>query len=219
MTMSTAVSNVASPLNTPPAGAAMGGTSAAEMQDRFLKLLVAQMNNQDPMNPMDNAQMTAQMAQINTVSGIQQLNDTVKGLASQFNTLQALQSTTLVGHQVLTEGNTLNVQGNTAQAAVSLASAADKVTVQVIAPTGQVLDTLELGALPAGQQPIVWNASNYTQSGNPTFKVTASKGTASVPATPLAVGVVTGVSNTSNGLQLQMQDGSSQAYSAIKTIL
>ena len=219
MTMSTTVSNVASPLNAPTTSAVAGGASAAEMQDRFLKLLVAQMNNQDPMNPMDNAQMTAQMAQINTVSGIQQLNDTVKGLASQFNTLQALQSTTLVGHQVLTEGNTMNVQGNTAQAAVSLASAADKVTVQVIAPTGQVLDTLELGPMPAGQQPIVWNAAGYTQSGNPTFTVTASKGAASVSATPLAVGVVTGVSNTSNGLQLQMQGGSSQAYSAIKTIL
>ena len=197
----------------------LGGTTASEMQDRFLKLLVAQMNNQDPMNPMDNAQMTAQMAQINTVSGIQQLNDTVKGLASQFDTLQALQSASLVGRQVLTEGNTLTVQGKTAQAAVNLSGPADKVTVQVTAPTGQVLDTFELGALAAGQQPIVWDASNYTQAGSPTFKVTASNGTRSVQATPLSVGVVTGVSNTSSGLLLQMQDGSSQPYSAIKTIL
>ena len=50
-------------------------------QDRFLKLLVAQLNNQDPLNPMDNAQMTTQMAQINTVSGIQELNATLKGMA------------------------------------------------------------------------------------------------------------------------------------------
>ena len=55
---------------------AAGQTSADAQQDRFLKLLVAQLNNQDPMNPMDNAQMTSQMAQINTVSGIQQLNET-----------------------------------------------------------------------------------------------------------------------------------------------
>ncbi len=217
MTMSTAVSSVASPPNI--STGSVGSTSAAEMQDRFLKLLVAQMNNQDPMNPMDNAQMTAQMAQINTVSGLQQLNDTVKGLASQFDTLQALQSTTLVGHQVLHEGNTLSVQGNTAQAAVNLAGPADKVTVQVMAPTGQVLDTLALGAMPAGQQPIVWDASNYTQAGNPTFKVTATKGTATVSATPLSVGVVTGVSNTGAGLQLQMQSGSTLPYSAVKTIL
>ena len=47
---------------------------SAAAQDRFLKLLVAQLNNQDPMTPMDNAQMTSQIAQINTVTGIQQLN-------------------------------------------------------------------------------------------------------------------------------------------------
>jgi flagellar basal-body rod modification protein FlgD len=217
MTMSTAVSSVASPHNI--TSGSVGSTSAAEMQNRFLKLLVAQMNNQDPMNPMDNAQMTAQMAQINTVSGIQQLNDTVKGLASQFDTLQALQSTSLVGRQVLTEGNSLTLQGNAAQAAVNLAGPADKVTVQVIAPSGQVIDTLELGALSAGQQPIAWNASNYTQAGNPTFKVSASQGGASVQATPLSVGVVTGVSNTHTGLQLHMQNGSSLPYSAIKTFL
>ncbi len=52
--------------------------------DRFLKLLVAQMQNQDPMNPMDNAQVTSQMAQINTVSGIEKLNTTVQGLNGQF---------------------------------------------------------------------------------------------------------------------------------------
>jgi len=217
--MSTAVTSATTSGITTSNASTLGGTTASEMQDRFLKLLVAQMNNQDPMNPMDNAQMTAQMAQINTVSGIQQLNDTVKGLASQFDTLQALQSASLVGRQVLTEGNTLTVQGKTAQAAVNLSGPADKVTVQVTAPTGQVLDTLELGALAAGQQPIVWDASNYTQAGSPTFKVTASNGTRSVQATPLSVGVVTGVSNTSSGLLLQMQDGSSQPYSAIKTIL
>ena len=59
-------------------------TDPAAAQDRFLKLLVAQLNNQDPMNPMDNAQMTSQMAQINTVTGIQQLNKTMESMAGQF---------------------------------------------------------------------------------------------------------------------------------------
>ena len=59
-----------------------GSTSAASQQDRFMKLLVAQLNNQDPMNPMDNAQMTSQIAQINTVSGIQQVNDTLTNMAA-----------------------------------------------------------------------------------------------------------------------------------------
>ena len=59
--------------------------SGAEMQDRFLKLLVAQLNNQDPMNPMDNAQMTSQMAQINTVTGIQKMQQSIDLMTSQFH--------------------------------------------------------------------------------------------------------------------------------------
>ncbi|WP_428572002.1 flagellar hook capping FlgD N-terminal domain-containing protein [Ramlibacter sp.] len=64
-------------------------TSAADQQDRFMKLLVAQMKNQDPLNPMDNAQMTSQIAQINTVAGIEKLNATVESLAASFEALQA----------------------------------------------------------------------------------------------------------------------------------
>lgn len=193
--------------------------TAADMQDRFLKLLVAQMNNQDPMNPMDNAQMTAQMAQINTVSGIQQLNDTVKGLASQFTSLQMMQGTSLVGRQVLSEGNELTVKDGVGQAAVRLSGPADQVTVQVISPTGQLLDTLNLGARTAGEQSITWDASRYTQAGNPTFKVSASKGNTVVNATPLSVGVVQGVSNDTQGLQLQLHGGRTLSYSAVSTVL
>src|SRR3954466_7581480 len=80
----------------------------AASSDRFLKLLVAQMQNQDPLNPMDNAQVTSQMAQINTVSGIDKLNTTVQGLQSQFVQMQALQGATLVGHDVVVAGNKLD---------------------------------------------------------------------------------------------------------------
>ena len=75
---------------------AAGGTNASNSdpqaaQDRFLKLMVAQLSNQDPLNPMDNAELTSQMAQINTVSGIQQLNATLSSMSTQFSGLQALQ--------------------------------------------------------------------------------------------------------------------------------
>ena len=64
-------------------------TDAASQQDRFMKLLVAQLNNQDPMNPMDNAQLTSQTAQISTVSGIEQLNNSVLAMAKQFLAVSA----------------------------------------------------------------------------------------------------------------------------------
>ena len=92
-----------------PAGNATTAASDANAsQDRFLKLLVAQLNNQDPMNPMDNAQMTSQMAQINTVTGIQQVNETLKSMATQFSGMQVLQGANMVGHDVMVESNTLS---------------------------------------------------------------------------------------------------------------
>src|SRR3954467_14498248 len=88
-------------------------TDANATSERFLKLLVAQMQNQDPLSPMDNAQVTSQMAQINTVSGIDKLNATVAGLPSQFAQLQALQGASLVGHDVVVPGNALRVTDGT----------------------------------------------------------------------------------------------------------
>src|SRR5205807_4055681 len=80
-----ATSALASPLQQTPTGASSAtatsssatGTSAQSLSDTFLKLLVAQMKNQDPLNPVDNSQVTSQMAQISTVTGISSLNSTV----------------------------------------------------------------------------------------------------------------------------------------------
>ena len=96
------------------AGASGGTTTTitkndAGSEDRFLKLLVAQMQNQDPMNPLDNAQVTSQMAQINTVTGNDKLNTTVAGLNGQLVQLQALQGATLVGRAVTVAGDRLAV--------------------------------------------------------------------------------------------------------------
>jgi flagellar basal-body rod modification protein FlgD len=110
--MITSVNNVNSSATSALGGSsAVSQTDAAASQDRFLKLLVAQLNNQDPMNPMDNAQMTSQMAQINTVSGIQTLNETVKSLSSQFTSLQVLQGASMVGRGVMVDGNSLSIEG------------------------------------------------------------------------------------------------------------
>src|SRR5919108_212739 len=94
---------------------ASNAAANANSADRFLKLLVAQMQNQDPLNPMDNAQVTSQMAQINTVSGIAKLNDTVQGLNTQFVQMQALQGASLVGRDVIVPGNKLDIADGVGQ--------------------------------------------------------------------------------------------------------
>lgn len=127
-------------------------TNPNEAQDRFLKLLVAQLNNQDPMNPMDNAEMTSQMAQINTVTGIQQLNQTMASMSSQFTAMQVLQGTSMIGRTVLTEGNTLGVAADgTHTAAFDLENQAASVKIQITTASGELVDTIDLGpALPGG---------------------------------------------------------------------
>jgi len=194
-------------------------TTAAASEDRFLKLLVAQLNNQDPMNPMDNAQMTSQLAQINTVSGIQTLNDTMKSMATQIAALQSLQGSATIGHDVLTEGSTLDIVDGVGKGSFDLSAKADAVKVQVSTAGGTVLGTVNLGAQEKGRQAFTWDASAYTGSGDLSFKVTATNGGTAVTTTSLQRNKVVAVSNDNNVLNLQLQNGSSVAYADVKAIL
>ena len=194
------------------------GTADAQA-DRFLKLLVAQLNNQDPMNPMDNAQMTSQMAQINTVTGIQQLNDTIQSIAGQFTAMQVMQGATMIGRDVLTQGNSLAMTEGVGKAAIDLAGSADNVTIKVMSPGGQLLDTLNLGAKSAGRHDFEWKPTNYTGTGTPTFSVVATQGKSSVAATALSRNTVASVSADSGALVLSLKGGSTVKYDAVKAIL
>ena len=210
---------------------ATGGTSAsaktdsstdpAAAQDRFLKLLVAQLNNQDPMNPLDNAQMTSQIAQINTVTGIQQLNETVKGLAGQFAAQQLMQGSAMVGRQVLVEGNSLALDSEAHQAtgAFDLAGSAASVKVQVLDPTGKEVGTVDMGALPAGSYNFAWNASQYQGDSALRFKVLTANDKATMGSTALSVDNIVAVSMDNGSLQMQLSRGGMTTQSGIKAIL
>jgi flagellar basal-body rod modification protein FlgD len=194
-------------------------TTAAASEDRFLKLLVAQLNNQDPMNPMDNAQMTSQLAQINTVSGIQTLNDTMKSMATQIAALQSLQGSATIGHDVLTEGSTVDIVDGVGKGSFDLSSNADAVKVEVRTTGGTLLGTVNMGAQEKGRQSFTWDASSYTDSGDLKFTVTATNSGTAVTSTPLQRNKVVAVSNDNNVLNLQLQNGSSVAYADVKAIL
>lgn len=212
--------NPASATTAATTGGASASTDTSAMQDRFLKLLVAQINSQDPLNPMDNAQMTTQMAQINTVSGIQQLNQTLTSMASQFTAMQVLQGTSLVGHNVLTNGSTLTPDSSTGLAggAFDLAGNAESVKVDVISPSGQVLDSLNMGALPQGRQSFTWNAASYQGSGTVSFKVSATLGGKAVDVTPYTQDKVASVGTSNGALSIQLQSGKSVNYTDIAAI-
>jgi flagellar basal-body rod modification protein FlgD len=209
------ISSVGSDLSTNPTSSITTANDAASA-DRFLKLLVAQMQNQDPLNPMDNAQVTSQMAQINTVSGIAKLNETVQGLNAQFVQMQALQGAALVGHDVIVPGNRMDIADGVGRGGFELTSAADAVKVEVLNAGGHVIDTLQLGAQTAGRQSFDWDATKSGTDTNLTFRVTATSGAATLSSTALMRDKVVAISTGGDTLTLELERSGSTPYASIK---
>jgi len=201
-----------------PAAASTSDSSVTA--DRFLKLLVAQMKNQDPLNPMDNAQVTSQMAQINTVTGIDKLNSTVAGLSAQFMQMQAMQGASLVGHDVIVPGNKLDIDATTGvgQGGFEIQTPADAVKVEVLGPSGAVLQTLNLGAQGAGMHSFDWPAGTATDSSGLTFRVTATTGGVAIASTALMRDRVDAVTTNGNSFNLELEKSGSTPYASVKAL-
>lgn len=205
---------------------ALGGSAstAPSGEDRFLKLLVAQMKNQDPLNPLDNAQVTTQMAQISTVTGIGNLTETVAQLLQQFNGLQALQAAQLTGRDVLIEGNRIELVADAqSRGAIDLPAAAASVKVDIRNGNGTIVRTLELGVRAAGPSLFEWDGKTdegaIAAGGVYTFSARAVSGGAETAAGTLMAARVDGVRNDSGAVQLMLKGVGSVAYADIKHIL
>ena len=206
-----------------------GGTAAGETatqktevsaQDRFLTMLVAQMKNQDPLNPMENAEVTSQMAQINTVTGIEKVNTSLQTMLSQLTQAQAMQGAALIGRDVLVPGNSMYLVEGAGNAGFDLGGKADKVTVDILDGAGKVIDSVELGAMPAGRHHFHWEAENAEAVGQAVkFKVTATSGRTAIEATPYARDTVGAVSNVNGTLELDLVGGSTVTYDKVKAVI
>ncbi len=207
--MTAAVSSIYSnPALAATLNGAAGSTSAArgsgntlsDVQSTFLKLLTTQLQNQDPTNPMDNAQMTTQLAEMSTAQGISNLNSTLNSLLSSYQSTQTMQAASLIGHRVLAAGNTLALSNSQAVGAVDLVSAADSVKVQILDANGQVARTLDLGAQAAGLVGFSWDGKNdqgqAMVDGSYSTSVAAFSGGSPVAVTPLSLASVSSVSLT-----------------------
>jgi flagellar basal-body rod modification protein FlgD len=196
-----------------------GATSASEQSDRFMKLLVAQMQNQDPLNPMDNAQVTTQMAQISTVSGLEKLNTTVTGLNSQFVQLQAMQSAALIGRDVAVEGNALRITDGKGAGGFELSGAAKNVKVEIQNAAGTTIGTVELTDLEAGRHDFSYAVPDAYKNSALTFKVTATNGATAVESMALQHQRIQAVSTFGDTLALELANGERVAYDAVWAFL
>lgn len=183
-------------------------TAAEEQQDRFLTLLVTQLKNQDPLNPMDNAEMTSQMAQMSTVSGIEKLNTTLNSMVDSIGTSQSMQAASMIGKSVLVPGSNLTLSDGAAFAGINLPSAADNVTIKILDSNGNVIQTEALGARAAGVTNIAWDGvladGTKAPNGDYKFTVEAVQDGNKVTATALQVGTVSALTRTSSGFKLDL---------------
>lgn len=191
-------------------------------KDNFLKLLVTQMKYQDPMNPMDSAQMTSQIAQLNTVEGINQLNATVSSLQASLMASQSMQSASLIGKTILADGNSISLLNGSANLSMRLEGAAESVVVDVINSSGRIIKTTDLGANAGGIKSFTWDGSTNeggtAPDGQYTFQVNAKKLNQTVAVTPLTQATVSGVELTSAGTQLSLNNGTNIAMSTIRGV-
>jgi len=144
----------------------------------FLQLLVAQLNNQDPLNPQDSTEFMSQLAQLETVQGIQELNQSFSSFSESMLSNQALQATTLVGRDVLVNSNTgLLQQGEAMTGRLSLPSAASTVKLNVFDGSGALVRELYLGDHPQGDLGFSWDGiDNNGQPAAPGQYVVVAQG-------------------------------------------
>jgi flagellar basal-body rod modification protein FlgD len=202
-----------------------GGTSPADLQNTFLQLLVAQLKNQDPTNPMDSSQMTSQLAQISTVQGISQLNTSLTSLSTQLAAGQQSQAAQLIGSTVLAPGNSISVaSGKAGTFGVQLANAVSDLQVVVKNSAGTIVNTIDLGKQSAGTIPVGWTptdtAGNALPDGNYTITAAGTINGQQATATTLTGATVQGVVTQATGTAgLVLSNGSTVGLTSVAAIL
>lgn len=200
------------------------GNNAQDLQNQFLTMLVTQLKNQDPTNPMDNSQLTTQLAQINTLSGIEKLNTTLGSISGQISTSQSLQSSTLIGHGVMVNGGQVLVgNGTTTPFGVELASASTGTSATIKDASGTLIDTVDLGALSAGVHTFSWDGKltdgSVAPDGKYSVAIAASNGNTQLVAQPLNYAYVNGVSTANNTTKLDLGTMGSATLDDVRQIL
>lgn len=213
------------------ASTAKASPTATEQSERFLRLLVAQMSNQDPLNPLDNAAVTTQMAQISTVEGIENLNKALRQYFDRSNAVDSVNQAALIGKRVLTEGNQIDLPAAAAGATTAPAQGgfeldgdAGNVLIEVLDGSGNVLASQRQSGLSAGVHRFDWdgttNSGAAAAAGRYHFRVSVdSREAGATNIKPLQVRSVTAVINGADGPKFEVGGIQQLSLAEIRAIL
>lgn len=194
-------------------------------QEDFMELMIAQLRNQDPMQPMENGEFLAQIAQFSQVSGLQDLQQSFDELSTSLVSNQALQAASLVGRDVLAPtGLGVLAQGGSIRGDVELPTASPQVTVKIYDGAGQVVRSLELGSQASGSVLFQWDGlrddGTYAQPGTYLISATAEFAGVNEAVEANVVNRVNGVTlGNSGGLLLDLEGVGPMDFTEVKQIL
>jgi len=130
-------------------------------KNAFLRLMVTQLNNQDPLNPQENGEFIAQLAQFSSVEGIENLNSTVEVMAGSLQSSQALQASALVGRTVhVNSGTSFLAEGEPITGNIKLDSSSSNLVVSITNQAGALVEQLELGSHVRGNVKFGWDGTS-----------------------------------------------------------
>jgi flagellar basal-body rod modification protein FlgD len=211
--MSTTVNNI--PVYdrfAPPAPTTSNGTSSADLSKNFLKMLTVQLQNQDPMNPMDNAAMTSQLAALNQVDGINKLNTSVTALVAQMQSANFMNLSSSVGKTALAEGSQIYYSGQAVGMSAKLDSPAESLKAVIRDVSGQIVNQFDFGPTPAGMNDFIWDggddAGKQVKSGMYTLELTATDAQGKTSAPKSYVGaMVASIGQEGADMKVGLSDG------------
>jgi flagellar basal-body rod modification protein FlgD len=199
------------------------GTSAADQTQNFLKLLIAQIKNQDPMSPMDASTMTAQMSQLNMVSSMGTMNTSMQAMLAQMQSANFMNQASLIGHSPMVAGSSINYTGGEVMLGANLANPLQGVVATIKDASGNVVGTADLGNLNSGMANFVFDGVDASGAKMPNgiYRVEISgknnAGTNESPAPYVGSPVVSILKEGSSGeALLKLADGRSIKASEVK---
>jgi len=193
-------------------------------QEEFLKLMTAQMNNQDPMKPMQDGEFFSQIAQFSSVSGIQELQSSFAQVATALQSNQALQASTMVGRTVMIPSDEAVFDGSEpVNGKVGVASPTPELTVNVYNKTGELVRSMRMGAQNAGEADFSWDGRNEAgelmTAGDYRIEAIAQTGGESIELGTLLAEKVESVTLGNDGVTLDLASDRSVPLSGVKQVM
>ncbi len=194
-------------------------------QDQFMQLLIAQLKNQDPLQPQENGEFLSQLAQFETAAGAEELQQSFDKFSATMQSNSALQASSLVGRNVLAPGGIAQLEtGENVVGQVDLSSSTTNLTIEIEDASGQLVKTIPMGTQAAGDVKFTWDGTdqdgNYLPPGGYRIRARADVGTETVAQDVLVSAKVDSVSigQGGQGIKLNLSGLGSIELSAVKEI-